>query len=131
MKKIIYSLLAVALIGCNQQNRDLNTKIIDGNFCIFTNESNDYGKDSFLVHIGKVDYSKEYQSEYDKSYKNVNFPVDEKSCVYIPLDKIEKNVAYTVHLSTINKLFSSQVCVLERDRSISIKQVDAGKSTCI
>lgn len=131
MKKIIlYSFLAVALLGCNQQTRDLNTKIIDDNLCIFTNESKTYGKDSFLVETGKVNYSKEYQSEYNKSYKNVNFPVDERSCVSIPLRKIEKNIAYTITLSTINKKFSSQICILEREDSMSIKQVKAGESTC-
>ena len=29
MKKIIYSFVAMVLIGCNQQSRDLNTKIIN------------------------------------------------------------------------------------------------------
>ncbi len=85
---------------------------------------------SFLVETGKVNYSKEYQSEYNKSYKNVNFPVDERSCVSIPLRKIEKNIAYTITLSTINKKFSSQICILEREDSMSIKQVKAGESTC-
>ncbi len=44
--------------------------------------------------------------------------------------KIEKNVAYTITLSTINKKFSSQICILENNSGISIKQVEAGKSTC-
>ncbi len=39
MKKIIYSFVAMVLIGCNQQSRDLNTKIINDNLCLFTNES--------------------------------------------------------------------------------------------
>ena len=130
MKKIVCGVAAVVLIGCNLPGRDLNTKIIDGNLCIFTNESKDYGKDSFLVETVKANHSKEYQSEYDKSYENVNFPVDEKSCVFIPLDKIEKNVANIVILSTINKTFRSKICVLEDDSGISIKQVEAGKSTC-
>ncbi|WP_349680345.1 NF045616 family extracytoplasmic (lipo)protein [Acinetobacter sp. UBA6720] len=130
MKKIIYSFVAMVLIGCNQQSRDLNTKIIDNNLCIFTNESRDYGNDSFLVETGKIDYSKEYQSEYMKSYKDTKFPINEKICVLIPLTKIEKNVAYTITLSTINKKFSSQICILENNSGISIKQVEAGKSTC-
>ena len=129
MNKITYSFLAVILIGCNQQSRDLNTKIIDDNLCIFTNESENYGKDSFLVEIGKIDFSKEYQSEYDISYKDVNFPVDEKNCVYIPLNKIEENVAYTISLSTINKLFSSQICILKEKNLNIIKKVEPGKST--
>lgn len=67
MKKIIYSFVAMVLIGCNQQSRDLNTKIINDNLCLFTNESKDYGKDNFLVHFAKIDFSKEYRSEYEKS----------------------------------------------------------------
>lgn len=130
MNKITYSFLAVILIGCNQQSRDLNTKIIDDNLCIFTNESENYGKDSFLVEIGKIDFSKEYQSEYDISYKDVYLPVDEKNCVYIPLNKIEENVAYTISLSTINKLFSSQICILKEKNLNIIKKVEPGKSTC-
>ena len=130
MKKIIYSFVAMVLIGCNQQSRDLNTKIINDNLCLFTNESKDYGKDIFLVHFAKIDFSKEYQSEYEKSYSKTDLPIIEKNCIAIPLDKLEKNLAYTITLSTINKSFNSQICILENNSGISIKQVEAGKSTC-
>ncbi|WP_410169840.1 NF045616 family extracytoplasmic (lipo)protein [Acinetobacter johnsonii] len=130
MKKIIYSFVAMVLIGCNQQSRDLNTKIINDNLCLFTNESKDYGKDNFLVHFGKIDFSKEYQSEYEKSYSKTDLPISEKNCIAIPLDKLEKKLAYTITLSTINKSFNSQICILENNSGISIKQVEAGKSTC-
>lgn len=90
MKKIIYSFVAMVLIGCNQQSRDLNTKIINDNLCLFTNESKDYGKDNFLVHFAKIDFSKEYQSEYEKSYSKTDLPISEKNCIAIPLDKLEK-----------------------------------------
>ncbi len=56
--------------------------------------------------------------------------LSEKNCIAIPLDKLEKNLAYTITLSTINKSFNSQICILENNSGISIKQVEAGKSTC-
>lgn len=130
MKKIIFGVSVALLIGCNQQSRDLDTEIINDNLCIYTNESKDYGEDSFLVHIGKVDYSKEYQSEYEKSYEHVKFPIDKKSCVSIPLNKIEKNIAYTINLSTINRLFSSQICILDKQGSVIIRPVQVGKDIC-
>ena len=75
-----------------------STKIINDNLCLFTNESKDYGKDNFLVHFAKIDFSKEYQSEYEKSYSKTDLPISEKNCIAIPLDKLEKNLAYTITL---------------------------------
>jgi hypothetical protein len=131
MKKyIIHCFCALILFGCNQQNRELNTKIINNNICVFTNESKDYGKDDFLVHLAKIDFSKEYQSEYEESYQNVEFPINEKNCVYISLDKIEKDIGYTITLSTINKSFSSQICLVKQENLNIIKKVEPGQSKC-
>lgn len=130
MNYILYVFIPLILLGCNQQNRELNTKIINDNLCLFTNESKDYGKDNFQVHFAKIDFSKKYRSEYEKSYSKTDLPISEKNCIAIPLDKLEKNLAYTITLSTINKSFNSRVCVLEDGSTISIKQVEAGKSTC-
>lgn len=130
MNYLLCIFIPLILFGCNQQNRELNTKIINDSLCIFTNEAKNYGNDSFLVEAVKANHSKEYQDEYNKSYKNFKFPIDEKSCIAIPLDKIEKNAVNIIVLSTINKTFRSRICVLEDDSSISIKQVEAGKFTC-
>lgn len=126
----LYTILGIVILGCNQQNNDLNVRIIRDDLCIFTNKEKDYGVDDFLVHIGKVDYSKEYKSEYEKSYDNTTLPVEEKNCVLIPLKKIEKNKAYTITLSTINQTFSSNICILDKNNIFFIKKVSAGKNSC-
>lgn len=126
----LYVMLGIVIVGCNQQNNDLNIRITHDNLCIFTNESKDYGADDFLVHIGKVNYSKAYKSEYEKSYENTILPVAEENCIGIPLNKVEKNKAYTITLSTINQTFSSNVCVLEKENNFLIKQVKARENSC-
>lgn len=127
---MIYGLSVLTFIGCKQLDSDLNVKIINTNLCVFTNESKNYGKDNYLVHMGKFDSSKEYKSEYDRSYESINLPTDEKNCALIPLNKIERNVVYLVNLSTLNKVFSSQICVIDKDRDLIILKVDAGKEIC-
>ena len=42
------------------------------------------------MHIGKIDFSKEYKSEYEKAYAKTILPVEESNCVYIPLSKIKR-----------------------------------------
>lgn len=133
MNKLVFLYVSIGLFisGCNQQNHDLNIKISNDNLCVYTNESENYKTDNFLVHIGLINFHKDYKVEYEKKYNNTIFPTEIKNCIYIPLEKIKKNKAYTITLSTINKKFNSRVCVLEKNKSFSIKQVNAGESTCV
>lgn len=132
MNKSVFLYVSIGLFisGCNQQNDDLNIDIARENLCIYTNEHHGYKTENFLVHFGLINFDKDYKAEYEKKYNNTVFPTEIKNCIYIPLNKIEKDKAYTITLSTINKTFTSRICILEKNNSFSIKQVKAGESTC-
>lgn len=133
MEKIIrlisLSLLFV-LSACEEQSKDLNIEIKKDQLCIFTNKPKNYGEDDFLVHMGEIDFSKEYKSEYEKTYDKTLLPVEESNCVYIPLNKIKKDTPYKITLSTINSSFSANVCVQQEGSLSSLKYLEAGKDVC-
>lgn len=133
MEKIIrlisLSLLFV-LSACEEQSKDLNVEIKKDQLCIFTNKPKNYGEDDFLVHMGKIDFSKEYKSEYEKIYDKTLLPVEEINCVYIPLNKIKKDTPYKITLSTINSSFSANICVQQEGSLSSLKYLEAGKDVC-
>ncbi|MFW1879660.1 NF045616 family extracytoplasmic (lipo)protein [Acinetobacter baumannii] len=133
MKKLIYPIflpILFVLSACEEQSKDLNIEIKKDQLCIFTNKPKNYGKNNFLVHIGKIDFSKEYKSEYEKAYARTILPVEESNCVYIPLSKIKKDTPYKVTLSTINSSFSAHICVQQEDSQSSLKYLEAGKDVC-
>ncbi|WHR57589.1 NF045616 family extracytoplasmic (lipo)protein [Acinetobacter haemolyticus] len=123
--------IGIILNACSQGPRPLELTIKQDNLCAFTDNTRTfYGFDNtFLISVGKIDYTKEFESTYEKLYKNAPLPIDEKNCVLIPFKEIEKNVAYDVILNT-NKYFQANVCLIEHNNNLSIKYVDPGKSTC-
>lgn len=123
--------IGIVLNACSQGPRPLEITIKQDNLCAFTNSTKTYyGVDNtFLIYLGKIDYTKEFKSTYEKLYKNAPLPIDEKNCVLIPIKEIEKNTAYEIVLST-NKSFKTNVCLIDRNNNLSIKYVDSGKSTC-
>ena len=110
----LYVSIGLFILGCNQQNYDLNIDIARENLCIYTNKHQGYKTENFLVHFGLINFDKDYKAEYEKKYNNTVFPTEIKNCIYIPLNKIEKDKAYTIILSTINKTFTSRICILEK-----------------
>lgn len=134
IKKLKFFPILVVFIfinACSQGSRPLEITIKKDNLCAFTNSTKTYyGVDNtFLIYLGKIDYTKEFKSTYEKLYKNAPLPIDEKNCVLIPIKEIEKNIAYEIVLST-NKSFKTNVCLIDRNNNLSIKYVDSGKSTC-
>ncbi|KQQ76358.1 NF045616 family extracytoplasmic (lipo)protein [Acinetobacter sp. Leaf130] len=133
MKKLIYLIFLPVLFllsACEEQSKDLNVEIKKDQLCIFTNKPKNYGEDDFLVHMGKIDFSKEYKSEYEKVYDKTILPVEESNCVYIPLNKIKKDTPYKIALSTINSSFSAHICVYQEGSLSSLKYLEAGKDVC-
>ncbi|WP_373867832.1 NF045616 family extracytoplasmic (lipo)protein [Acinetobacter guerrae] len=82
MKKSLCILLLSFLVnlGCDELYKDLNIK--NNQLCILNNNSRKYREDSFLVHIGKINFSEENKSDYEKSYQKTILPIDESSCIY-------------------------------------------------
>lgn len=94
MNKIfIYLLFMYTLMACNNQSEELSTKIEDTNLCIYTNESKNDSKVSFLVELAKINFTQDYKTVYEKSFDNVDLPIAEKSCVLVPLSNFEKKSA--------------------------------------
>ena len=134
MKRIIVfvSILPVLIgMGCGHEiSKPLKTKVVGENLCIFTNDSKKRGKTSFSVHTGKIDYTKEYKSEYAKPYKDTDFPTSRKNCAHIPLNEIKKNIAYTVTLNIGRDTYRTEICILEKENQPTIHIVPPGESTC-
>ncbi|MGN5753773.1 NF045616 family extracytoplasmic (lipo)protein [Acinetobacter calcoaceticus] len=128
--RFIFLPLLFVLSACEEQSKDLNVEIKKDQLCIFTNKPKNYGEDDFLVHMGKIDFSKEYKSEYEKTYDKSILPVEESNCVYIPLNKIKKDTPYKVTLSTINSSFSAHICVHQEGSQSSVKYLEAGIDVC-
>ena len=130
-KYTLFIIVFACLTGCNPQSKDLEVKLNQGNLCVFTNNPKTYyGLDNtFLIYLGKIDYSKEFKSTYEKLYTNVPLPIDGKNCVSIPLKEIEKDVAYEIILDT-NKSFHASICVVDKDNKLEVKCLESGKSTC-
>lgn len=79
MYKFIINLIIVfALIACNKQSEELSTKIKDTNLCVYTNESKNDNKVSFLVELAKINFTQDYKTIYEKSFDNVDLPISEK-----------------------------------------------------
>ena len=125
-----YLFIIFTLTACNKQSEELNTIIIDTNLCIHTNESQSHGNDSFLVELAKINLTKTYKNVYEKSFDNVDLPIEEKKCILIPLKFFEKNQPYVITLGTINHTYRARVCVIQNNNENIIKPVKAGKSNC-
>ncbi|KXZ67670.1 hypothetical protein AVENLUH5627_02020 [Acinetobacter venetianus] len=123
--------LYVFLTGCNPQSKDLEVKINYDHLCVFTdNPKTRYGFDnSIIISTGKIDRTREFKSNYEQLYKNGFLPVDEKSCVKIPINFFEKNVVYEITLET-NKIYHRSICVVDSKDNLGIKYIDPGKSKC-
>lgn len=121
----------VFITGCNLQSKDLEVKLIQDYLCIFTNNpKTHYGYDnSIVVSIGKIDHTKEFQSNYEQLYKNGVLPINEKSCIQIPVDIFEKNIVYEITLET-NKIYHRKICLIESNGRIDIKYIDSSKKNC-
>lgn len=131
MYKFIINLIIVfALIACNKQSEELSTKIKDTNLCVYTNESKNDNKVSFLVELAKINFTQDYKTIYEKSFDNVDLPIAEKSCVLVPLSKFEKNQPYVITLGTINHTYRARICVIENNNQKIIKSVEDGKDSC-
>ena len=123
-------MMLLGLLGCSETSKELNVVILDQDLCIFSKEAKDYSADDVALYVRKVDLLKLQPIEYKNFYKNIKIPVDENHCIHIPLNKLEKNKAYNITLSTINKTFQAQVCILKQKDGNIIKEVKAGESTC-
>lgn len=131
MYKFIINLIIIfALIACNKQSEELSTKIKDTNLCIYTNESKNDNKVSFLVELAKINFNQDYKTVYEKSFDNVDLPIAEKSCVLVPLSNFEKNQPYVITLGTINHTYRARICVIENNNQKMIKPVEDGKDSC-
>ncbi|MBJ8481354.1 MULTISPECIES: NF045616 family extracytoplasmic (lipo)protein [Acinetobacter] len=119
------------LTGCNPQSKGLEVKLNQGDLCVFTNNpKTDYGIDNtFLIYLGRIDYSKDFKSTYEKLYSNTLLPIDEKNCIAIPLNEIERNIAYEIVLDT-NKSVHTSICVMDKGNKLEVKYLEQGKSTC-
>ncbi len=138
LKKVMkYSNLMMMLItavlcsSCSQGPRPLEVTVHQDYLCAFTNSSKtSYGIDNtFLIYLGKIDYTTEFSSTYEKLYTNTPLPIEEKNCVRIPINEIEKNVAYEVILET-NKSFHASICLLDKNNHLYVRYVDPGESMC-
>lgn len=131
MYKFIINLIIVfALIACNKQSEELSTKIKDTNLCVYTNESKNDNKVSFLVELAKINFTQDYKTIYEKSFDNVDLPIAEKNCILIPLSNFEKNQPYVITLGTINHTYRARICVIENNNQKIIKSVEDGKDSC-
>ncbi|ENW80542.1 hypothetical protein F909_01828 [Acinetobacter sp. ANC 3929] len=131
MNKYTLFIFIACLTGCNPQSKNLEVKLNQDNLCVFTNNSKTYyGIDNnFLIYLGKIDYNKGFKSTYEKLYSNAPLPIDEKNCVTIPLNEIERNIAYEIVLDT-NKSFRTSICVMDKGNKLEVKYLEPGKSTC-
>ncbi|ENX34301.1 hypothetical protein F889_02065 [Acinetobacter colistiniresistens] len=130
--KILFLLIiAFSIASCNQGPRPLEVTIHKDHLCAFTNNSKTYyGIDNtFLIYLGKIDYKKDFKSTYEKLYTNTPLPIDEKNCVAIPLNEIERNIAYEIILDT-NKSFHTSICVMDKGNKLEVRYLEPGKSTC-
>lgn len=127
----VFLIILACLTGCNPQSKGLEVKLNQGNLCVFTNNPKTYyGTDNtFLIYLGKIDYNKGFKSTYEKLYSNVPLPIDEKNCVTIPLNEIERNIAYEIVLDT-NKSFHTSIFVMDKGNKLEVKYLEPGKSTC-
>ena len=127
----VFIIILAYLIGCNPQSKNLEVKLKQGYLCVFTNNSKTrYGYDnSIVVSTGKIDHTREFQSNYEQLYKNGLLPVDEQSCIKIPINIFEKNVVYEITLET-NKIYHRIICVVDSKKNLVIKYIDHGKSKC-
>ncbi|MCH7313738.1 NF045616 family extracytoplasmic (lipo)protein [Acinetobacter sp. ANC 3882] len=132
-----YNLFVLAIIfcayltGCNPQSKDLEVKIKYDHLCVFTdNPKTRYGFDnSIIISTGKIDHTREFKCNYEQLYKNGLLPVDEQSCIKIPINIFEKNVVYEITLE-INKIYHRSICVVDSKKNLVIKYIDPGKSKC-
>nr|WP_151746084.1 NF045616 family extracytoplasmic (lipo)protein [Acinetobacter soli] len=118
------------LIACNEQSKELNTEIKDTNLCIYTNESKNDNKVSFLVELAKINFNQDYEGVHEKSFDNVDLPIAEKNCVLVSLINFEKNQPYVITLGTINHTYRARICVIEINNQKIIKSVEDGKDSC-
>lgn len=127
----VFIIILAYLIGCNPQSKNLEVKLKQGYLCVFTNNSKTrYGYDnSIVVSTGTIDHTREFQSNYEQLYKNGLLPVDEQSCIKIPINIFEKNVVYEITLET-NKIYHRSICVVDSKRNLVIKYIDPGKFKC-
>ena len=124
-------IIALSTAACSQGPRPLEATIRNDHLCVFTNNSKTYyGVDNtFLIYLGKIDYTKEFRSTYEKLYSNVPLPIDEKNCALIPLKEIEKNIVYEIILDT-NKSFHTSLCIIDKSHELEVRYIEPGKSTC-
>jgi hypothetical protein len=130
-KYTLFIIVFACLTGCNPQSKGLEVKLNQGNLCVFTNNSKTYYAidNTFLIYLGKIDYNKGFKSSYEKLYSNAPLPIDEKNCVTIPLNEIERNIVYEIVLDT-NKSFHTSICVMVKGNKLEVKYLEPGKSTC-
>ncbi|MEQ1375858.1 NF045616 family extracytoplasmic (lipo)protein [Acinetobacter nosocomialis] len=67
--------------------------------------------------MGKIDYTK------------APLPIEESNCFAIPLEVIDKNVAYEIVLE-MNNSFHARIYVIDKGNRLEVKYIDASKSTC-
>ncbi|ENV64081.1 NF045616 family extracytoplasmic (lipo)protein [Acinetobacter junii] len=117
--------------GCNPQSKDLEVTLKKDHLCAFTNNpKTHYGFDNTItVSTGKIDFTKEFQSNYEQHYKNGVLPINENTCSKIPLTVFEKSVVYEITLET-NKIYHRSICIFDDNGHLNLAYIDPGKSTC-
>lgn len=121
----------IFLIGCKPKIKNLKVKIKYDHLCVFTNNSKAYYDldNTFIINLGKIDYTKKFKSTYEKLYTNVPLPIDGKNYVAVLLNEIKHNVIYEIILDT-NKSFHTSICVVGKDNKLEVRYVEPGKSQC-
>lgn len=119
------------LAGCSSGGKDLDVTVKKNNLCFFTNDlDTEYSYDNdLLLSFGKVDFTKQFVTDFEKSFSGHALPIKEKNCLELSADKFKKNTVYQVTLET-NKIYHALICIRNDNNQLVVKKVEAGKTTC-
>ena len=80
------------LAGCSSGGKNLDVTAKKNNLCFFTNDlDTQYSYDNdLLLSFGKVDFTKQFVTDFEKSYSGHALPIKEKNCLELSADKFKK-----------------------------------------
>jgi len=131
MFKLTIALSILVLFGCSSTGKDLDVTVKKNNLCFFTNDlDTEYSYDNdLLLSFGKVDFTKQFVTDFEKSYSAHALPIKEKNCLELSADQFKKNTVYQVTLEA-NKIYHALICIRNDNNQLVVKKVEAGKTTC-
>lgn len=131
MFRLTIALSLSILTGCSSGGKDLEVTIKKNNLCFFTNDlDTQYSYDNdLLLSFGKVDFTKQFVTDFEKSYSGYALPIKEKNCLELSADKFKKNTVYQVTLET-NKIYHALICIRNDNNQFVVKKIEAGEITC-